>query len=230
MKEQVLRFVGAVLLTILAVLGVGAILHILVTLPFEGKGPEWVTALGTIGTLIGTIYLARTETRRRESRERVVGRIHARANMIRCEQASASIEEVMHILKQAKSRNEFSIKLDECQRRLVGIYPWTMEELAPLVALSGDIAPKIIDAIEALQKAQAALKSFVATHGQHGTPMHPSVAFTFYKDLARSEALFRNAACACTDSPTPITFNVHGNVIAHMNAVFPEFFRREQPE
>ena len=40
MKAQVYRFIGAVFLTIIALLGVGAGLHVLMTLPFEGKGAE----------------------------------------------------------------------------------------------------------------------------------------------------------------------------------------------
>jgi hypothetical protein len=52
MKEHVYRFVGAVFLTILALLGIGAFFHILVTLPLGDKAPEW---LGTIGTWVGGV-------------------------------------------------------------------------------------------------------------------------------------------------------------------------------
>lgn len=69
--QNMYRVIGMVTVTIVAVLGLAAVLHMVMSLPFEAtsandKRVEWVGAIGTMGTLIGTIWLATAESRRRK--------------------------------------------------------------------------------------------------------------------------------------------------------------------
>jgi hypothetical protein len=71
MREAVTFWIGAILAAVIGLLGLSGVLHILITIPYpsNNKGAEWVAAIGTVGTLIGTIWLASSDRRERSRRE-----------------------------------------------------------------------------------------------------------------------------------------------------------------
>lgn len=146
MKEHVLRFIAAVFLTILALMGIGAVLHILLTLPWEGKGPEWVGAIGTVATLIGTIHLARTETRRRERGERTVARLHGASMSTKIEDALVGTSAAAAMLHLARDGDREPAFYGKCAEKLDEIAFWSIGEVAPLAPLPFNTAIKLAEA------------------------------------------------------------------------------------
>lgn len=144
MKEQVLRFIGAVFLTILALLGIGAVLHILVTLPLGGKGPEWIAAIGTVATLIGTIWLALGGDRKRK-REQLDLAIIAAADL------TLWIANLQRALRTAKFNLPLALNApddprDACKvgvSTIENVGVWTREDLVPLVHLPRHTAARL---------------------------------------------------------------------------------------
>lgn len=138
MKEQVYRLIGAVFLTILALIGIAAILHILMTLPWEGKGPEWVGAIGTVATLIGTIWLATESERakRNEARDRAF--VAASGLMLILKKVRAALETATdHFSDQFFEERGFEYGI---QARLIeecGV--WTEEQILPLIAIPNHV-------------------------------------------------------------------------------------------
>jgi hypothetical protein len=142
MKEHVLRFVGSVCLTILALIGIGAVLHILLTLPFEGKGPEWVGAIGTVATLIGTIWLATAERRRQTKQEADLAMLAAGSIFLKLARMAGAMKLVIKVLDREyppDSRPPFQY----CHQTLTNAPQWSNEELLPLVPLPNNTAARL---------------------------------------------------------------------------------------
>lgn len=138
MKEHVFRFVGAVFLTVLALLGVGAALHILVTLPFDGKGPEWVGAIGTVATLIGTIWLAMTgeRTRRNEGRDRAF--VAASGLMLHLTKMQAVLETAAeHFSDEFFAERGFEYLMQAQLIEEPGV--WSEEQILPLIVIPNHV-------------------------------------------------------------------------------------------
>ena len=159
MKEQVLRFIGAVFLTILALLGLGAGLHVLMTLPFDGKGPEWVGAIGTVAALAWAIWLATAETRHRQQAERVMANLHGAGMLNRIELARNSVHTLVKFLPITDDVD--SIDLNYYQGRLDSLNSlelWQVADLVPLVPLPHNTATKLAQAADQLHAIKRLLK------------------------------------------------------------------------
>jgi hypothetical protein len=159
MKEQVLRFIGAVFLTILALLGLAAGLHVLMTLPFDGKGPEWAGAIGTVATLIWAIWLATAETRRRQHAERVLANLHGAGMVKRIELARNSVHTLLTFLPitddvDAIGPDYYQERLDSLNR----LELWQVTDLVPLIPLPHNTATKLAQAADQLHALKRLLK------------------------------------------------------------------------
>lgn len=152
MKEQVYRFIGAVLLTIIALLGVGAGLHVLMTLPFEGKGAEWVGAIGTVGTLIGTIILARQETVRRRRQERDAAVVAAAFMDLQFIDYLAILRKVLDGLS-LPVEDDFENPWEQYAADLRRCPRWTREEIQPLIYFGSHVAADLAVAQEYVRAA-----------------------------------------------------------------------------
>lgn len=158
MKEDVYRFAGAVFLTILALLGIGAVLHILVTLPFDGKGPEWVGAIGTVATLIGTIWLATIETRRRRAEAHDLATLAASSIVLRAIRLNSAIRNSIEALTHEQADAGNSAVYRYCLDTISSTERWTIDELVPLVPLPNRAAAKLAFANQMLVTIEIALK------------------------------------------------------------------------
>lgn len=152
MKDVVLQFVSAVFLTILAFLGLGAAVHIFVTLPFGEKGPEWVGAIGAVGALIGTIVLARQETVRRRRQERdeaVVAAAFMDLQFIDYLGILRGVLDGLSLPVQDDFENpweQYAASLRRCPR-------WTREEIQPLIYFGSHVAADLAVAQEYVRAA-----------------------------------------------------------------------------
>lgn len=143
MREVVLRSVGAVAITLVGLLGIAAFLHILVTLPFpDNKGAEWVGAIGTVGTLIGTIWIASDAQRRSRRAELDLAMVTA-AKFIR------TIPDLIEVIEAATDRLRDGSEEDpgyvyyEISQSIANTDMWSNSDLATLVVLPNRAAAKL---------------------------------------------------------------------------------------
>jgi hypothetical protein len=155
MREHVLRFIGAVFLTILALLGIGAVLHILVTLPFEGKGPEWVGAIGTVATLILTIWLATESERKRKREELDLALITAAEFALWIPNMQLTLETVRSMLPMTRN-GSFGEVYANCHEQIQSAGIWSTDSLKPLVVLPEHAAAHLAFASTRIRSISAA--------------------------------------------------------------------------
>ena len=92
MRDELLRIAGGVVLGLVVILGVLAAVQVLSTSPlWSAVGATWVGAIGTVGTLLGTIWLASAEARRRHAQARAGSYIVASALAPRLELLAADV-------------------------------------------------------------------------------------------------------------------------------------------
>lgn len=156
MKEHVSRFIGVVLLTILALLGLGAAIHIMVTLPLAGKGPEWVGAIGTVGTLIGTIWLATKGERNKRKEALLVARLHAAGMFWKLSHLKLTVESVSNNLDPGDAP-DLNKKITSCRDILEKLILWSMADLVPLAPLPRGIAAKLAEVADRIHIAKTML-------------------------------------------------------------------------
>jgi hypothetical protein len=143
MREHVLRFIGTVFLTILALLGIGAALHIVVTLPLEGKGPEWIGAIGTVATLIGTIWLATESERKRRRTELDLALVSAARFLLWTVALQSALRSAIRVLPRSLNAQDPRPTYAVCAGTLEGAGLWTTADLAPLVPLPNHAAARL---------------------------------------------------------------------------------------
>ena len=130
----------------------------------------WVASIGTTGTLVGTIWLATSETRTRNARDLAIARITASALRPR-------VLEVEHICKNVckmltEISNEFpSREIDAkkiCEVGIaLGIVPmWNVRELMPLAALPSDCAERLAGAHGLIATTASLLKNTQTAPGK----------------------------------------------------------------
>jgi hypothetical protein len=128
----------------------------------------WAGAIGTVATLIGTIHLARTETRRRERSELLLAQLHAAGMLLRMERAHGivviAIAQLNHVMETTELPNAI---LDN--RLAHPFLTWTVEnlnqieiwggaDLVPLAPLPNHVASKLAQAAEQLRTVKRLLE------------------------------------------------------------------------
>lgn len=140
MREEAFRVFGYIAFGLVIALGALAVVHMIISLPIpEGKGPEWTGAIGTVGALIGTIWLATTESRRRAHEEIQKANLRAASFHLRIASAAGYVGAVSEIF--ATNENPFSAQhFNWAREKLLEIDLWTPDELMPLVPLGNRLA------------------------------------------------------------------------------------------
>lgn len=141
MKEDVYRFIGCVFLTILALLGIGAVLHIMSTLPFGEKLATWLGPIGTIATLLLTIRLATAQARTKKQEQIDAALLAAASMLVRLRNLSRGLTHLRQLLN-----FEFE-NLADAYSTAAGWSKfirdddlWSEEELLPLIYLPNHTA------------------------------------------------------------------------------------------
>ncbi|MGX9698131.1 hypothetical protein ACWYXK_14185 [Janthinobacterium lividum] len=111
----------------------------------------WVAAIGTTGTLIGTLWIATSENRRRRNDASVVARLTAAAMYFQHLHNHGNANFALHCLKEANNRELLALKgMDHililtrnAHRVLTDINQWTPDELLRLAPLPSDCAAQL---------------------------------------------------------------------------------------
>lgn len=149
MGKDIYRIIGLILVAIVGALGAAAATHVLVTLPYpNNKGAEWVSAIGTVGTLIGTIWLATSESRRRRDAEFLAATLHAHAFMPRIAMVRTTCTAVARLLGRVATGELPPQSVNDGAKHLLALNSWSIDELAPLAPLSSAAVKKLAQGSE----------------------------------------------------------------------------------
>ena len=121
---------------------VGAMIWLWPQLQPGDKG-TWAGAAGTVATLFGTIWLATTETRRRERNEMELAKLAAcnvRPKVQRVQELLAAFKERIADVRNAGGQPDYSAYI----RDLKAAGEWTGEEVAPLTVIDGHLAYRLV--------------------------------------------------------------------------------------
>lgn len=102
----------------------------------------WFGAIGTIGALVGAIWIATGERRRRESEARDLATIAAAGVLLRISRINAALGRVAdHLSTKFTAGGGPDFRYCAGQIKLVGL--WDVSEIVPLVALPNHAAAKL---------------------------------------------------------------------------------------
>lgn len=122
--------------------GIACVIMILAKLPYWGdKKPEWIGALGTIAAFTGTIWIATSDRRRRDSEAVDIATLAVAHIHSRVDKANRIALRVRTIVGPEGDVDEGAIR--RAYRRLKEIEVWTREELLPLTCLPNHVAPRL---------------------------------------------------------------------------------------
>lgn len=142
MKEDWYRVIGWILVAIVALCGVAAALHILVNVLPRSGAADWVVAVGTIGTLVGTIWLATSQRRvqRRQDFDRAFVAIAATESRI-TKVYEALDRAVEHFTDELSRNNGFKYEIQANLVENAGM--WTDDQILPLIVLPNHVCAKL---------------------------------------------------------------------------------------
>jgi hypothetical protein len=99
----------------------------------------WIAAVGTIGTLIGTIWLATAETRLRTDIELTKAKMIAASQVLRLNTCIRHFEEISNSINEIDTPNGVEIHvpahLDSCLAKLQEIDLWSVADCVELIPL-----------------------------------------------------------------------------------------------
>jgi hypothetical protein len=116
-----------------------------------GDKGTWSGALGTVGTLIGTIWLATSESRRRHRDEITRARLHAASFMLQLAHASGALGQVTRSLQIDTQVDRGPGPILACLTNMQGIELWTIEDLIPLAPLSKNFAALLAESADQIK-------------------------------------------------------------------------------
>lgn len=163
MRAEFLKIVGLIIIGLVVIIGTLAAVQMLSVSPlWTEEGAAWVGAIGTVGTLIGTVWLATTETRRRHTEELaraniVVSALTPRISLLRSE--LFNMAEGLAFLNEETGRRdtpraEAALVLETNYR------PATSEELLSLTPLGNNYASQLAYA----QSQLSVFRDFIEAH------------------------------------------------------------------
>lgn len=117
----------------------------------------WAGAVGTVATLVGTIHIATTESRRRRRSEKLLAVTQAQSFVARILTMQATARAVANLLARVASGELGPEIIPRATRHLLSVRSWTVEELARLEPLSPEVVLTLAQAAEILTVLQQLL-------------------------------------------------------------------------
>jgi uncharacterized membrane protein YjfL (UPF0719 family) len=163
----------------------------------SGDLGTWVGGIGTVGALIGTIHLARTETRRREHEGLVVARLQIASMMLRFVHAQAVVAEVCRLLDETALVDTGPLFASHAREKIDGIELWTVKELIPLAGLPENTALKLAEAADQLIAFRKMLIKTVDEGNIYQSTMRKILARNFHSNLSETFRLIDQSVTVC---------------------------------
>jgi len=174
----------------------------------KSEWATWVGAIGTVLTLAGTIYLARTETRRRHQAERDLALISSADFSVRIVELQNALTAAMQWLDNNRD-SDVNIDYLDCVDILQRAHIWKPSELTPLLHIGKHLAVKlglaqaevvsVIQTMKQAEKSGSVKKNRKERHFSDGMRSRLTEA---YRHLigARNECLVFMLACGIDDA------------------------------
>lgn len=143
MRQDLYRTIGVIVAGATALIGIAAAIHVLVNLPIpDNKGPEWIAAIGTVGALIGTIWIATAAERRRRREQRDLAVIAAAEFAMRIAVVQSALGSALKILPRSLDGDPRATYSD-CAKIIEDGGIWSGPDLVPLVHVRKHAAAKL---------------------------------------------------------------------------------------
>lgn len=166
MSNRIDRALQVILAGIVSAVGALAIVHLLLTLPFpSGKEPEWVGAIGTVLTLVGTIWLATNETRNRERDELQRARLRAAGLLLRVLNVRNAFAEVQSAALATVLSTDDMVSFHELLVRIGRLPMWTIEDVEPLIPLPNNTAALLAQSADEISNLKLRFQEFDHEYG-----------------------------------------------------------------
>jgi hypothetical protein len=134
-------------ITLSAATGIGAFEAVPWSTLSASDWGTWVGSIGTVGALVGTIWLATTESRSKRNEALMYARLHAAGMFWHLVHAQAAASSVSDALKNADIESVLKIR-DYVQEVLSELTLWPVSDLVPLIPLKGNAASKLAQATD----------------------------------------------------------------------------------
>jgi hypothetical protein len=144
-----------------------------------GDWGTWTGGIGTVGTLIGTIWLASDQSRRAAKAEMTLAQLHAVGLIVRLQVTAHLLDLACEQLEMITPDNCNGNRLENAKAQLASISIWPLEELLPLAPLPNFVAAN-------LASARSRITSFPTLVDNE---MHRSYSQTQEGQLARAGTL-----------------------------------------
>ncbi|TYQ19885.1 UNVERIFIED_ORG: hypothetical protein JN05_01253 [Zoogloea ramigera] len=110
----------------------------------SGDWAMWVGAVGTVGALIGTVWLATAQTRRLEREALVRARIHASALTYKLQDIREVIGLAAKDLLDAIDIASGDVAIERCIHKIKSIELWEADDLIPIIPLKEKAAAGLL--------------------------------------------------------------------------------------
>ena len=145
----------------LVLLGLGADLS-------KSDWATWVGSIGTVGALIGTIWIASAQARSAARMERTRARLHAASIVVRLLHVKGDLRRTAETMRSIDPAHIYEPKFRLSLESLQSIQLWTIEDVMPLLPLPGGIAGLLAHSIGSIEGLRRVLANAM-TSGELGT-------------------------------------------------------------
>jgi len=166
-RGEFARIFGGVIILLCVLLGVLAVIHALALSPIwckEADGAGWIGAIGTVGTLIGTVWLATSQERQKRIDAITVAKLHAARLQLGIADARGALGKVCRTLDQCVRGEVDGRSYAEMIKIANDLPRWDAAELAVLVPLGKGLAVKLAEASGQLEYTSKVLLLGQARH------------------------------------------------------------------
>jgi hypothetical protein len=111
-----------------------------------GDWGTWTGGIGTVGTLIGTTWLANEQSRKAAKAEMTLARLHAVGLIVRLQITIHFLDLACEQIELVAPDNYNGNRLENAKAQLASIDIWPLEELLPLAPLPNFVAANLASA------------------------------------------------------------------------------------
>jgi len=133
-----------------------------------GDWGTWTGGIGTVFTLVGTIWLATDQARKTEKANEIIARLHVVALNTRVHQASEACRRAGILFESMRGLAHSATGIDDVREKINGISLWTLNELIPIAMLPTNTAATLADALGEIAKLHSSLEQKVANRNFDG--------------------------------------------------------------
>jgi len=165
-----------------------------------GDWGTWTGGIGTVGTLIGTIWLSTAQSRKESRAETTLARLHAVGLIVRLQVVAHTLDLACMELEFVSAENYNGNRLENAKAQIATIVVWSLEELIPLAPLPDFIAAKLASARARITSFPAFAESVMRMSGLQTPEQRFQYANELLKEIRITKTLVESAQSGCIDA------------------------------